>query len=108
MQLKSKINRLHLRGFVCLLTALIISVLASTALADTIVRGFSSATSIDPGWVVALTKNQPNSVELAPASDSSRMYGVVIDPSQAPVTLQSQSGRRVFVATSGTYPILVS
>jgi hypothetical protein len=88
--------------------AAIFSLLAATAWADTIVRGFDAVTTISPGWVVSLTKKQPNAVELTPAKDSSRIYGVVIDPSQAPVTLQPQQGRRIFVATNGTYPVLVS
>jgi hypothetical protein len=112
MKIKSKIGalgRLRPSGAVFLLTlAALGTVLTSVAGADTIVRGFNAATSIAPGWVVALSQGQTNSVELAPAGDSSRIYGVVIDPSQAPVTLQPNQGRRVFVATSGTYPVLVS
>lgn len=76
--------------------------------ADTIVRGFNAASSLQPGWVVALSKQNPQTVELAPASDADRIYGVVIDPSSAPATLENQNSRKVFVATDGTYPVLVN
>jgi hypothetical protein len=75
--------------------------------ADTIVRGFKANSSLQPGWVVALDKNAANTVIAAPTDDPSRIYGVVIDPSQAPVTVK-QSGQQTFVATSGAYPTLVS
>jgi hypothetical protein len=83
-------------------------VAGASVMADTIVRGFKSKTLLQPGWIVSLSKNDLDSVELAPATDSSRIYGVVIDPSQAPVTLQSQQGQRVFVATSGKYSVFVN
>lgn len=75
--------------------------------ADTLVRGFKVSTALQPGIVVALSKNSLDSVEAAPANDLSRIYGVVIDPSDAPVTLNAQ-GQQAFVATSGNYLVLVS
>ncbi|MBA3757470.1 hypothetical protein H0X09_01230 [Candidatus Saccharibacteria bacterium] len=76
--------------------------------ADTIVRAFNSKDSLQPGWVVAVDKDQANTVEAAPANDPSRIYGVVIDPSRAPVTLQPEQGLKVYVATSGSYQVLVT
>jgi len=76
--------------------------------ADTIVQSFQSSSSIQPGWLVAIKPGSSNAVELTPAGQSQLLYGVAIDPSQAPVTLQRQLGRQVFVATTGTYPMLVS
>lgn len=78
------------------------------AQADTIVRGFSGTGNLQPGWVVALDKTKSNAVVASPASDPNRIYGVVVDPSQAPVTLQPMAGNQVFVATNGTYPVLVN
>jgi hypothetical protein len=76
--------------------------------ADTIVQSFQASGSIQPGWVVAVKPGSSSVVELAPAQQSQQLYGVAIDPSQAPVTLQRQLGQQVFVATNGTYPVLVS
>jgi hypothetical protein len=78
-----------------------------TATADTIVRGFKAKTTLQPGLIVALSKDKSDTVEAVPSSDAARTYGVVIDPSQAPVTVQMQ-GQQVFVATAGNYPVLVS
>ncbi len=77
------------------------------SLADTIVKGFKSKTTLQPGLIVSLTKGSNDTVELTPGSDASRIYGVVIDPSQAPVTVQ-KTGEQAFVATGGNYPVLVS
>jgi hypothetical protein len=76
--------------------------------ADTIVQSFESSGTIQPDWVVAIKPGTSNTVELAPAGKSQLLYGVAIDPSHAPVTLQRQIGQQVFVATSGNYPVLVS
>lgn len=78
-----------------------------TAGADTLIQGFKTKTTLQPGWVVAISKTAPDSVELASAKDPSRIYGVVIDPSNAPVTLHRQNNQ-VFVATDGNYEVLVS
>jgi hypothetical protein len=75
--------------------------------ADTIVRGFKASGTLQPGLIVALNQKTSDAVEVTPGNDPSRIYGVVIDPSQAPVTVQ-QEGQQVFVATGGNYPVLVS
>lgn len=82
--------------------------LAPTVHGDTLVQSFKSKDTLEPGWVVALTEDDNNSVEPAPAGDTSRMYGVVIDPSQVPFTIQRQENNQVYVATTGTYPVFVS
>jgi hypothetical protein len=42
-----------------------------------------------------------------PAGDADHMYGVVVDPTDAPFTLDSQN-TKTFVATSGSFQVLVS
>jgi hypothetical protein len=78
------------------------------AAADNLAQGFQAKGNLSPGMVVALSKNSQQTVEAAPANDTSRIYGVVIDPSDAPLILNRQSGDQVFVATNGTYSVLVS
>lgn len=97
-------RRLFSRLFIAVFLAI---VFASTASADTIVRSFDSAAKLQPGWVVALSKSNSSTVVLAPAKDPSRIYGVVVEPSAAPLTVQKQD-QQVFVANSGNYPLLVS
>ncbi|MBI4033701.1 hypothetical protein HY379_01750 [Candidatus Saccharibacteria bacterium] len=92
-----------------IILALITSFLFFTVLAaaETIVNSFNAQGNLQPGWVVALNKTNSSTVELSPSDDTSRIYGVVIDPSAAPLTVQKQD-QQVFVATSGNYPVLVS
>jgi len=77
------------------------------ALAQSFVTGFSSKEVISPGFVVALAKNSKTTVELVPGTHDWRVYGVVVDPSEAAATV-AEGGKNIFVATSGSYPILVS
>jgi hypothetical protein len=81
--------------------------LTPAANADTIVRGFTAKGTLQPGLIVTLNRSNSDTVEVSPGNDPSRIYGVVIDPSQAPVTVQQQ-GQQVFVATGGNYTVLVS
>jgi hypothetical protein len=89
--------------------ALILLAIFSLAMvhADTLIRGFKASNKLEPGIIVSLSKNKQDTVEIAPGNDSTRIYGVVIDPNLAPVTVQL-SGEQVFVATGGNYPVLVS
>ncbi len=82
--------------------------MAVGASADTITQSFTASAPVKPGFVVAITPGTSTSVEPAPAGASQSMYGVVIDPSQAPVTLQRQTSQQTFVATTGSYSVFVS
>lgn len=76
-------------------------------LAAGFVEGFDSNQALQPGLVVSIDKTSSKTVEPAPSSDTTRIYGVVIDPSDAPITVGNQ-GQKTFVATSGQYNVLVS
>ncbi len=75
--------------------------------ADALVHSFNSQGNLQTGLVVALDDKDGSSVVLATAKDLSQIYGVVIDPNSAPLTVQKQA-QQVFVATSGEYPVLLS
>lgn len=75
--------------------------------ADNVVEGFNAAKALEPGEIVALDKNASKAVIESPSSDTTKIYGVVVDPSDAPITLNSQSGQ-TYVATTGIYQVLVS
>lgn len=91
-----------------LLAVIVFSVNVLPVAAQKFAQGFQSRGNLNPGMVVALDKKSQDTVEPAPAGDTSRIYGVVIDPSDAPLLLNRQNGDQVFVATSGSYPVLVS
>jgi hypothetical protein len=75
--------------------------------AESYVKGFKSASSLQPGWVVSISKSASDTVVPTTGNSSDSAYGVVIDPSDAPFTLNSQD-QQVFVASGGDYPVLVS
>jgi hypothetical protein len=83
---------------------ILFTVLAS---AEKVVEGFSSNKALQPGLVVALDKSAAKTVKSAEAEKPGEIYGVVVDPSDAPITLVGENSK-VFVATTGTYPVLVS
>jgi hypothetical protein len=96
------------RGIPALALLLLAFVAApSLARADTIVRGFNAKGTLEPGLIVELSAKSTDTVEVSSSRDPSKLYGVVIDPSQAPITVQKKS-EQVFVATGGNYPALVS
>lgn len=98
-------NRRRISTFAVLLLLLIAA--APLAYADTIVQGFRAKTALQPGMIVSLSQGQKDAVEVTKGNDSEHIYGVVIDPSQAPVTVKAQD-QQVFVATGGNYLVLVS
>ncbi|MBI4034447.1 hypothetical protein HY380_00950 [Candidatus Saccharibacteria bacterium] len=75
--------------------------------ADNVVFGFKAKGTIVPGNIVALDKEEVNTVILAPADDPGRIYGVAIQSKQAPITVQDNTSQ-VFVATSGSYPVIAT
>jgi hypothetical protein len=103
---RTKIMR-SLRRWLAVAASLAFLALPLSAVADNVVQGFAENGNLQPGWIVALSKTSSTTVEVAPANDPSRIYGVVINPSAAPITL-NRSGQQVFVANAGTYPVLVS
>lgn len=106
---RTKTGRKKLPMEIKILTLLVAFLLAipAAAHADNVVEGFSSKDPIQPGMIVAIDKAASRSVKPAPADNSNLIYGVAVDPSDAPITLVGQNSQ-VFVATSGTYQVLAS
>lgn len=75
--------------------------------AENFAQGFTAEGSLKPGNVVALSTKSTSAVRAAPANDTGQIYGVVIDPKDAPLTL-NRGNQQVFVANSGNYPVLVN
>jgi hypothetical protein len=101
-----KLRKIHLIRASLALSVLLFAA-SGQAFADTIVRGFKATTPLEPGIIVALDKSSKNTVEPVPGKEAERIYGVVIDPAQAPLTVRQQ-GQQTFVAIGGNYSVLVS
>ncbi|HET9850013.1 MAG TPA: hypothetical protein VFP35_00045 [Candidatus Saccharimonadales bacterium] len=78
------------------------------AYADNLAQGFKEKGTLSPGFLVSFVSGSKDTVQATPPGDGTSMYGVVIDPSDAPVTLNRQLDSQVFVAVTGDYPVLVS
>ena len=71
------------------------------------VVSYNSDNPLEKGRVIALNKDDSKKVEPVPYNQPDRIYGVVVDANDAPVTL-TREGEKVFVATGGKHEVLVS
>lgn len=73
------------------------------------VQGYASDSVLQDGTIVQLDKKDPTKVSSASSSNPQQMYGVTVDPHQLSLTFSDSSLKNeVYVATSGTYDVLVS
>ncbi len=72
-------------------------------------QGYASDTPLQSGLIVELTAAGSQKVAVAKSSNANNMYGVTVDQSQLSYTVSNSSLKNeVYVATSGTYNLLVS
>ncbi len=89
------------------LTFLIVVSAAGPVLAQTVLQGYSSDEPLQKGMLVKLNKDDQSKVETVTDESLDNLKGVVADANDSPVTL-SGDGQKVFVATNGSYEVLVS
>jgi len=75
--------------------------------ASGITQGYSSDESLELGMIVGLDKTDLTKVNSINSSQNSQMLGVIIAPNQSSVLLSNNSQNN-YVASSGTYNVLVS
>jgi hypothetical protein len=105
--LNKDVMRGILAGLVVVLCTLVLGVHSKGAAADNIVQGYNSKESLSPGLLVTLDKTASRTVKVLPAGDDKHLFGVVVDPTDAPFTLNGENAN-TFVATSGNFQVLVS
>lgn len=108
--LKTKIKKLCTmqRIFAISVLALLSAVSANFPLfAQALSQGYGADSSLQRGMMVQPKANDPTKVEPVKQASADKLFGVVVDPNDAPVTL-SADGQKVFVATAGSYDVLVS
>lgn len=94
---------------ISVLAGLLVMGLTSAASAQGVVQGYLSKGEIQRGYVVSLVKGSTDTVQATPANDDgSSIFGVAVDPTQAPLTLNRADNTQVFVATTGNYQVFVS
>lgn len=73
------------------------------------VASYAADQPIDVGTIVILTGKDSNRVAVASQKDVANMFGVVVDKSQLPFSIANEGvENETFVATSGTYNVLVT
>lgn len=76
-------------------------------LAQAVSQGYGADTVMQRGMMVQPKESDSSKVEPVKQANADKLFGVVVDPNDAPVTLSSD-GKKVFVATAGSYEVLVS
>ncbi len=81
----------------------------NTVAAQGVSQSYIADNGTQAGMIVQLDEKDKSRVKPATQSKLQAIYGVVILPNDAPLSLsEATNERRVFVATSGTYKMLVS
>ena len=107
MKATEKVQKMLLLCLQCALVVASVLLPSAVAKADNVIAGFTSSQTIQPGLIVALDDPKAKTVKAATADKLNSMYGVAVDPSDAPITLVGDN-TKVFVATTGTYQVLAS
>lgn len=103
-------KRFFSRGKLLALTSLALLVVISLnhpLSAQSVAQGYSADQPLERGMLVAVKLNDPTKVEPVTANALDRLKGVIVQPNDIPVTI-SNDGQKVFVATGGTYEVLIS
>lgn len=80
---------------------------AAPVVAQTVLQGYDSDEVLQKGMMVTLKKDDQTKVEAVTEATKEDLKGVVADANDSPVTL-SGDGQKIFVATEGSYEVLVS
>lgn len=107
-----KLRRIVFFGLLVVLTG-ILSVNTAFAANDnyvsTSVQGYTAEIPVDSGTIVRLSPTNARQVQSVGQANINDMFGVVVDPQQLPLTVTSDGQpNALFVASAGTYNVLVS
>lgn len=106
-QLKTFLVPKRLVSFALLLFLIVLSLQSGKLLAQTVTQGYGSDRPLQRGMIVQLDEHDTSKVRPVTQDSAEATLGVVVDPNDAPATLSTDAGQ-VFVATSGTFEVLVS
>lgn len=89
------------------LALLILLSTSGTVLAQTVLQGYASDEKLQKGMLVTLKKDDQTKIEAVTDETLKDLKGVVAHANDSPVTISGE-GQKIFVATSGSYEVLVS
>jgi hypothetical protein len=90
------------------MTAMMLGLMISAPALASLSQGFVTKSSIAAGALVSLDEKSSGAVVVADLSNVSRLFGVVVPPSSASISLSGTGSGQVQVVTSGTASVLVS
>ena len=105
-RLKTIIYRPRIIASLTLVMLAVISVGVSAS-AQTVLQGYGSDQVLQRGMLVTLSDSDKGKVEAITNETLDKLKGVVTHPNDSPVTLSGED-QKVFVATTGSYEVLVS
>jgi hypothetical protein len=78
--------------------------------AQAVAQGYSSTSSLQIGMMVRVDPTDTSAVDPITQDTASKLLGVVVSPNDVPASLSQDgsTGQQYYVATSGTYQVLVS
>lgn len=82
--------------------------LAATPVSASLSQGYAVDADIATGSMVALDESGAGKVVVATPANVSRLFGVVVPPSSASISLSGGATKQVQVGTAGTVSVLVS
>lgn len=88
-------------------TAALALSIAIPAAAQNVTQGYQATGNLQNGMVVRLKPGDKGTVEALNQNKETDMFGLVVAPTDAPVSLSSDANSQVYVATFGQYPVLV-
>jgi len=78
-------------------------------MAQSVVQSYGSSTNLEVGLIVELQPNSSSNVKVLTQANATRMFGVVVNPNNAAVSISSSnSAYPTYVATTGNYQVLVN
>jgi hypothetical protein len=85
------------------------TIYAASSSTQAIVQSYGTNEALETGMIVGLIKGHASQVQALTINDDTTMQGVVVAPNTAAISLSSgSSANQVYVATSGSYNVLVS
>jgi hypothetical protein len=91
-----------------LITAAMLTLAIAAPAWASLSQGFATTTPIASGSLVSLDSKSSGSVVVADLTNTDRLFGIVVPPSSASISLSGSGSGQVQVVTSGTADVLVS
>ena len=80
---------------------------AGSVIAQSVLQGYSTDESLQKGMLIALKEGDDSKIVAVTDKNVNKFKGVVVNKNDSPVTISNEE-RKVFVASTGPYEVLVS